>query len=294
MMSFQTKQAIPVFLLCLIYYSSCSVLNQEEPVPSYVNIESIKLKTTPNQGSASHKITDVWIFNDTEFLGMFPLPAKIPLLLYGEQNLTLQAGIKENGIGSTPENYPFYSPLKVKLNLKALQTITLTPEITYLPTTKFHFIENFENNSSFFSFLVNGLAENSILPFSGNEVFEGKYTGKIQLTKQAPTVTVGANAKLKHTFTPGQPVFLELDYKAEIPCIIGIQFYDTENTDETGIIVPIAGFKESASWNKIYFNIGNMLAARKSIYYRIIFNASLPEGKENARILMDNIKLISF
>ena len=108
MMSFQTKQAIPVFLLCLIYYSSCSVLNQEEPVPSYVNIESIKLKTTPNQGSASHKITDVWVFNDTEFLGMFPLPAKIPLLLYGEQNLTLQAGIKENGIGSTQKNYPFY------------------------------------------------------------------------------------------------------------------------------------------------------------------------------------------
>jgi hypothetical protein len=293
-MIFKRKHANPILLFCLLFFSSCSIFNQEEPLPSYINIEAIPLKTAINQGSASHKITDVWVFNDTEFLGMFPLPAKIPLLLYGEQNLTLQAGIKENGIGSTPENYPFYSSVKVKLNLNALQTILLKPETTYLPTTKFHIIENFENNSSFFSFLVNGLAENSILPFSGNEVFEGKYAGKIQLTKQAPTVTIGANAKFKHTFTPGQPVFLELDYKAEIPCIVGIQFYDTENTDETGLIVPIAGFKESASWNKIYFNLGNILAARKSVYYRVIFKATLPEGKENARILLDNIKLISF
>ena len=294
MMNYARKSSIYLGYLILIFLPSCSFLNQDNPVPSYLNIESIRFKTAGNQGSSSQKITDVWIFKDTEFLGMFPLPAKIPLLLVGEQNLTLQAGIKENGIGATPENYPFFNPIKIKVNLNNLEPVTLNPETTYLPSAKFHFIENFENNSSFFSFLVNGLPENRVLPFEGIGVYEGKNSGRILLSKSAPTVTVGSNAKFKNTFNPGQPVFLEMDYKADVPCIVGIQFYDTENVEEMGITIPIAGFKESASWNKIYFNLGNMLAARKSVYYRVIFNATLPEGKENAVILMDNIKLISF
>lgn len=294
MMIYQRNLPLYLGYFILLFISSCSFLNQDEPIPSYLNIESIKLRTSINQGSSSQKITDVWVFNDTEFLGMFPLPAKIPLLLYGEQNITLQAGIKENGIGSTPENYPFFNPVKVKVNLNALQTLALTPETTYLPTAKFHFIENFENNSSFFSFLVSGLPENRVLPFTGGEVFEGKNAGRILLSKSAPTVTVGSNAKFKNNFNPGQPVFLELDYKAEAPCVVGIQFYDTENIEEVGIVIPVAGFNETMAWNKIYFNLGNMLTARKSLYYRIILNTALPEGKENAAILLDNIKLISF
>jgi hypothetical protein len=282
------------YFLLLLIFPSCSLLEQNEPVPSYIYVNEFRLKTFVNQGSSSQKITDVWLFNDTEFLGMFPLPAKIPLLLYGEQNLTIQAGIKENGIGSTPENYPFFNPIKVKVNLTALKTDTLKLETSYLSSSKFHFVENFENNTSFFSFLVSGSPENRVLPYSDSNVLEGKFSGKIQLTKSAPIVTVGSNAKYKNTFNPGQPVYFEMDYKGETPCVIGVQFYDTENIEEAGIIVPIAGFKESADWKKIYFNLGSTLALRKSLYYRVIFNAALPEGKENASVYFDNIKLISF
>jgi len=282
------------YFLLLLIFPSCSLLEQNEPVPSYIYVNEFRLKTFVNQGSSSQKITDVWLFNDTEFLGMFPLPAKIPLLLYGEQNLTIQAGIKENGIGATPENYPFFNTIKVKVNLTALKTDTLKLETSYLSSSKFHFVENFENNTSFFSFLVSGLPENRVLPYSDKNVFEGKFSGKIQITKSSPVVTVGSNAKYKNTFNPGQPVYLEMDYKGEAPCIIGVQFYDTENIEEAGIIVPIAGFKESADWKKIYFNLGSTLALRKSLYYRVIFNAVLPEGKENASVHFDNIKLISF
>lgn len=293
MISIKHSFAYFYFLLLLIF-PSCSLFEQNEPVPSYLFVNEFRLKTFVNQGSSSERITDIWLFNDTEFLGMFPLPAKIPLLLYGEQNLTIQAGIKENGIGATPENYPFFNPIKIKINLIASQTDTLKLETSYLATSKFHFVENFENNTSFFSFLVSGLPENRVLPYSDNNVFEGKFSGKIQITKSAPIVTVGSNAKYKNTFNPGQPVYLEIDYKGDAPCIIGIQFYDTENIDEAGIVVPIAGFKESAEWKKIYFNLGSTLALRKSLYYRVIFNVSLPEGKENASVHFDNIKLISF
>jgi hypothetical protein len=282
------------YFLFLLIFPSCSLLEQNEPTPSYIFVNEFRLKTFVNQGSSSERITDIWVFNDTEFLGMFPLPAKIPLLLYGEQNLTFQAGIKENGIGATPENYPFFNPIKVKVNLTALKTDTLKLETSYLSSSKFHFVENFENNTSFFSFLVSGLPENRVLPYSDKNVFEGKFSGKIQITKSSPVVTVGSNAKYKNTFNPGQPVYLEMDYKGEAPCIIGVQFYDTENIEEAGIIVPIAGFKESADWKKIYFNLGSTLALRKSLYYRVIFNAVLPEGKENASVHFDNIKLISF
>ena len=72
------------YFLMLLTFSSCSFLDQNEPTPSYLYISEFRLKTQVNQGSTSERITDIWLFNDTEFLGMFPLPAKIPLLLYGE------------------------------------------------------------------------------------------------------------------------------------------------------------------------------------------------------------------
>jgi len=188
------KHSFAHFYFLLLIFPSCSLLEQNEPIPSYLYVNEFSLKTFVNQGSSSQKITDVWLFNDTEFLGMFPLPAKIPLLSYGEQNLTIQAGIKENGIGATPENYPFFNPIKVKVNLTALKTDTLKLETSYLSSTKFHFAENFENNTSFFSFLVSGLPENRVLPYSDNNVFEGKFSGNIQISIAAQIVSVGSNA----------------------------------------------------------------------------------------------------
>jgi len=277
-----------IFLFC-----SCSLWNQDEPIAAYLQIGSIDLRTTVAQGSASHRITDVWVFRETEFLGMFPLPARIPLLLEGEQNLSFQAGVKENGIGATPVNYPFFSPMDRRVILRKMQSDTLNLATTYVAGTRFHFQEHFEANTSIFSSIVSGLPENRVLPYAGPEVVEGKYAGRLQFTRTAGPVIVRTSMKFRNTFQAGQPVFLELDYRSEAPCMVGIQFFETENPEDPGLVVPVAGFRESAGWKRIYFNLGSALGARRSAFYSVVLQPALPEGKDGAVVLLDNIRLLS-
>ena len=69
---------------------------------------------------------------------------------------------------------------------------------------------------------------------------------------------------------------------------------DINGSDHMLFILALVIRYMAADWKKIYFNLGSTLALRKSIYYRVIFNITLPEGKENASVHIDNITLISF
>jgi len=52
--------------LSLLLLYSC---NKEEPIPAYIHIDKIDLKTNYSiQGSNSHKIIDAWIYVDDQLL----------------------------------------------------------------------------------------------------------------------------------------------------------------------------------------------------------------------------------
>ena len=53
-------------------------------------------------------ITDAWVTMDGINLGVFELPAQIPILDEGEHNFRISPGIKENGMSATRMIYPFY------------------------------------------------------------------------------------------------------------------------------------------------------------------------------------------
>ncbi len=56
---------IPVFFLALACMTSCEVINPAEPVPSYIHLDSVSLKTTYiTEGSALSNVSDAWIYVD--------------------------------------------------------------------------------------------------------------------------------------------------------------------------------------------------------------------------------------
>ena len=134
----------------LIFVLGCDLINPEEEIPGYVSVESFQVTTTAAQGSASSKISEVWVSSGVDFLGAYRFSTPFPVLGTGPQTLTLQAGIKDNGIGELPEIYPFYAPVTVSVNLSANETQTIRPVTTYLPETKFAFVENFEGPQHIF------------------------------------------------------------------------------------------------------------------------------------------------
>jgi hypothetical protein len=98
----------------------------------------------------------------------------------------------------------------------------------------------------------------------------------------------------------GAAVYLELDYKAEVPLTVGVIGYKSGGFGGAGLIQYSAGFNASAEWNKIYFNLTRVVADSKLDDYQIILKTEIPKNADgtinrpNAKIWLDNIKLIHF
>ncbi|MEM9024932.1 MAG: hypothetical protein AAGB22_14400, partial [Bacteroidota bacterium] len=98
----------------LLNLSSCDIINPEEEIPSFLRIDSINLNITNSgiQGAPTENITEAWVFWNSELIGVFELPAIIPILAAGQGELQVAAGIQVNGIGAKREIYPFYQAFR--------------------------------------------------------------------------------------------------------------------------------------------------------------------------------------
>ncbi|MEZ4984834.1 MAG: hypothetical protein R2795_07325 [Saprospiraceae bacterium] len=96
-----------LLLVMSVSWWQCDFINPEEGIPSYLFIEEFTLTTGPAQGSNSHKITEAWVFVDDIFLGVYDLPATVPVLETGSHTVRVEAGIRDNGLGDFPNIYPF-------------------------------------------------------------------------------------------------------------------------------------------------------------------------------------------
>lgn len=299
---FAARKWINVFtwLFLLLGASACDLINPEEEIPSYLWIAPFEMQTTPaTQGSASAKITEVWVSVDDSFLGVYALPAKVPVLQTGNHKIKLEAGIKDNGISTTPEIYPFFQPLEYNLRLEANKIDSIRPKATYKSGIRFAFIENFENNSHVFQTLVTG-NESNRMNVTSEGAFEGSGSGLIQLSTQYPAVELATGNSYTGLLAKGAAVYLELNYKAEVPLVVGVIAYKTGNIGAGGQILYSAGFNASESWNKIYFNLTKVVADSKLDEYQIILQTAIPKNADgttnrpNARIWLDNVKLVHF
>ena len=61
-------------------FSGCGLWSDKPGDPFEVIISSFDLVTTADQGTASNNINEVWVYTETDVLGVFPLPASISML----------------------------------------------------------------------------------------------------------------------------------------------------------------------------------------------------------------------
>jgi hypothetical protein len=94
-----------------------------------------------------------------------------------------------------------------------------------------------------------------------------------------------------YVFDRGDFIFLELHYKNNVPIVVGLYITLTDNTVEERSFLIVSPSEE---WNKIYVNftpiVNETTDARD---YTVYLEASLPDGVEDAVIVLDNIKLVT-
>ncbi len=285
-------------LLLVILQEACNTFDKEEPIPSYIRITNIDLKTATDnsQGSASSNITDAWVYINDNLQGVYPMPSKFPILLTGSAKISVRSGILQNGIDATRIDYPFYNAWDTVIELKEKEILSLKPHILgYKSGTVFHLIESFEGLG--LNFEKTSSSTNEINKTSNSSlVFEGNNCGLFEIVNGSIDVTI-ATTKLYDLPKQGASVFLELNYNINQPMEIGVMAQNGAQIKQSSVIGLRASTNSNGEniWKKVYVDLSQAISNEVfASGYKIYFYAKQADGVSNPRFLIDNVKLISF
>jgi len=267
----------------LLLLSSCSIIDPEEQIPAYLEINRFELTTTPAQGENSAQITEAWVFVNDLSLGIYELPATVPVLNLGSQNITIFPVIRENAQPSTPVIYPLYRRYETTLELMANQTVNIQPTTTYQSNTVFELVESFNTTNH----LLRGGNQDAVQSTDG--------VGQILLGEDDAVEFNSTTTFIDLPTSGGFPVFLEIDYKNNVVFEIGLEGI-SNNINATLFKIRLCPINR---WNKVYINFQEDLQLSQLPSYRLAFRVSTDDlgcpvtaAVTNPEVLIDNIKFI--
>jgi len=284
------------FLFVSIFTASgCYKFEGNQTIPAYISIDGIDLYTSYfDEGSNSSDIVDAWVYVDDELLGVYELGVVFPVLAEGKHKLEIRPGIKLNGISSTRVPYPFYKPIIypdfnfIPETVHELGKLTTT----YYTGLKFPWKEDFEQPE--ISIEETTWSDTMIIrtnPANNPEAFlstYSKYSGVINLQSDVVEYA-GTSYNSFEVQTPGTVIILEMDFKVNNYLVVGLLIRDTYEIVPIDLVI----LNHTDEWKKIYINLGaNLSLHPQAIDYKIIFKSGLEESSDEAKVFIDNIKIV--
>ena len=93
-------------LAILLSVTGC---RKTETVPTYLVVPRIDVQATDEQGGNTSKITEAWVTVDDRSVGVWELPARVPVIGTGTHTIGITAGIRRNGSFDDRQRYPYYT-----------------------------------------------------------------------------------------------------------------------------------------------------------------------------------------
>lgn len=283
---------IAACLICSAWAGGCNIINRDEPVPAYLYIEPFTFSCdVGTQGYPSEKITDAWVYVNGRIIGVYELPAEVPVLEKGMTDLIISPGIKENGISGNGVIYPFYKAYSLSADLEPDVTDSIHPSTVYATGLDFIYLERFETGNSFDA--MTGSDAGLDITTNPADVFEGLRSGAATLYSSIDTLLIHTdnNYVLPQA---GGTVFLEMDYKTNINFEIWLTAYTTSYGNIASYALTVT---PKDTWNKIYINLTPKLDFFQPYSpndYKLEIRAYKPSSTDTARLFFDNFKMISF
>jgi len=292
------KTLFSIAILLVFLQVGCDTFDKEEPIPAYIRITGVDLKTPSDnsQGSSSSNITDAWVYINDNLQGVYPMPTRFPVLLTGSAKISIRSGIVQNGIDATRIDYPFYNAWDTTIELKEKEILSLKPHILgYKTGTVFHLNEDFEGlglNFEKTSSSINDIYKTS----SSGVIFEGNNAGKFEIISGTIDVTI-ATSKLYDLPKQGASVFLELNYNINQAMEVGVMAQLGGQIKQNSVIGLRSTINDEgkSAWKKVYVDLTQAVSNEPyATGYKIYFYAKQDEGVSNPLFFIDNVKLISF
>lgn len=275
----------------------CTLIDPAEDIPTYLIVDGVSFTPGPDEGTASIAVTDVWAYSTTDVLGVFPLPAIIPVFPQdrAEGPVRLLPGIRENGISDSRAPYPFYTALDVDVDGEpgARDTVALTFE--WVDDVRYLRVEDFENSNVFDD--VAGVGAELQRVTAEADVLEGDGSGRALLTPQANLMR-SRTLEQEYVLESGLPCFLEMNYRCDHSFLVGLYaFRNGASTRYPALVlnttVPDNGVEPE--WNKVYVDLTPILDVNPNAdHFEVYFECLLAEGAEGAEIGLDNLRILTY
>lgn len=271
----------------------------EEPVPGYLYIPAIDLEVNSNgtQGSDAHDIVDAWVYVEGKSIGVFELPARIPILAEGEQSVIVLAGVKKNGMANDRIPYPFFEPFETTVNFKPAQIDTLEPVVQYNENVVFPWLEDFEDQTLSLEGSGASTTVDSMYIVSdptlvyGYDAVKNRYSAGVEIDT-GYQIFENSSVQLFDLPRSGREVFLEFNYKTDAELVAG--FYPIGGNVVAGI--PVVNFFPTTEWKKAYVSLKEDINVPEfqDFLIRITFRSESNTEEQTPKIYLDNIKLVHF
>jgi len=288
--------------MMFVFFILQSGCKKDMTIPVYFQIDSVDFTADYTlYGTASHKITDVWVTVNGQGIGVYELPAKFPVLASGNTKVQFTPGIMMNGLSSKRPAYPLYNTYITNVNLEKKQTYTFKPSFTYEKYVKIALIEDFEEAGIKFTHSENSppitkTGEDALLFHYPGE--PNNYSGIVNINdSSANFFEINSLESFQLKYSSIQYCFLELNYKYNVSnkndstnLEVGMYMNLTTGAKEQ---YPLIRIKHSETWKKIYINLTEIIYS-KGLYlesFTLYFKGTTQAGA-SATYLFDNIKLM--
>ncbi len=283
------SRIILLSIVVIVLFSSCEVINPPEQVPSYIAVDTLKVKITdPEQGTSIHAITDCWLYVNNKLIGVFEVPFKVPVLESGIQSIQIEPGMKNSGSPTNRDIYPLMYGWYLTDTLEAGKVLTLSPEFFYRPVT-FDLVENFEDIG--IEFEVSAESDTNIVLVSGANAQEGK-SMYVALDDERPNFECRSSKLYEITKTGS--AFLEISFKSTDVFSFGLFSLEYTGSSLSELRKSVYIFYPSDEWKTVYIDLNYHVRNASGTKFRLYFTCARPDEAENEKteVFIDNVKLV--
>jgi hypothetical protein len=276
-------------IFSITFISACNLTDNDQPIPFFLDLSGPEVLFPGGLFNDTHKINEVWVFADGQILGVFPLPARVPVVSTNQDaEITILAGIRNNGMNDTPVFYPFYKAIKATVKAIPNGTQIIPLKFTYLETAKIPINESFEIDNVF-TFDIDGKPE-TFITVNTEESTLGNNSGKVTLSNSLKFVEVASTTEILKGQNARGESYIEFDYKGEGEIAVGIAKYlNGVIKIEYFLFVPAKD-----DWNKIYVDVTDKLSPQDYDKYRLLIGYTRTGSSIQSKVYIDNYKHVHF
>lgn len=248
----------PLVALSLLLLAGFGCAKEKAGTPAWIEIDSLdlsKVGVTNLEATSSSRFTDAWVYVNSNLVGAFELPARVPILAEGSTNIIIYPGIQVNGLTALRSPYLKINRYEQDWNLVPNETIHINHTYTYDSTvaqTGFRYVENFDDQNS----QTFGLSSGAYGLFADTDLdpFEGTRCGLLQHSGAENTITQAENVNWL-TLPKGDVggIYFEMNYKSNTSFTVSLlaRPSDGSATQKIGVI----GINPTDTWKKIYITL---------------------------------------